>query len=192
MTEGHCHTGGRRKNQDYSTCLAFLPEGVWSRILKAPSDRLRADELAYFLYTVLQLRLPTEYTYAVLTGVLASFDPKCTSFDLRTKLQTVKTAWSNMKTRLSRDHADPPELLLKLPGTFDDLTDELRARFGQTRPLDPWPIIHRKWTGRSCEFLFAALVQVFSKKREIQWKFWQICCCRDRRMQEAVATARVA
>ena len=140
MTEGHCHAGGRRKNQDYSTCLAFLPEGVWSRILKAPSDRLRADELAYFLYTVLQLRLPTEYTYAVLTGVLASFDPKCTSFDLRTKLQTVKTAWSNMKTRLSRDHADPPELLLKLPGNFDDLTQELRARFGQTRPLDPWPI----------------------------------------------------
>ena len=140
MTEGHIHAGGRRKNQDYSTCLAFLPEGVWSRILKAPSDRLRADEVVYFLYTVLQLRLPTEHTYAVLTGLLASFDPRCSSFDLRTKLQTVKTAWSNMKSRLSRDHVDPAQLLRKLPGNFDDLTEELRARFGQTRPLFPWPI----------------------------------------------------
>eukprot|EP00435_Cladocopium_sp_Y103_P062728 s849_g24.t1 len=140
MSETHIHAGGRRKNQDYSACLALLPEGVWSRILKAPSDRLRADELAHFLYTVLQLRLPTEGTYGVLTGLLASFDPTCTSFDLRTKLQTVKTAWANMKVRLGRTHTDPPELLRQLPSSFAELPDELRARFGEARPMFPWPI----------------------------------------------------
>lgn len=111
MTESQMHNGGRRKNQDYTNCLAFLPEQVWSRILKAPVDRLRADEVAHFLFTVLQLRLPSEGTYAAITGVLASLEPSCTSFDLRTKLQIVKTAWTSMKTRLGKTHADPPQLL---------------------------------------------------------------------------------
>ena len=130
---------------------------MWSRILKAPSDLLRAGELVYFLFTVLQLRLPTEYTDAVLTGVLASFEPKCASFDLRTKLQTVKTAWSNLKTRLSRDK-------LKFPGNFDDLTEELRARFGDLYILG-------RLISQGVDRLFAAITQVFRKKREIQWKF---------------------
>ena len=69
---------------------------------------------------------------------VASFDPDCSSFDLRSKYETVKNVWQNAKTRLARTHA-AAVLLPKLPVSFDDLTAEMQAAYG-ARPLAQWPI----------------------------------------------------
>lgn len=140
MSDGQAQGAKKTKGQDYTACLAFLPEGVWSRVMKASTDRQRAEELVHFCYTTLSLRYPSEPTYATWTSLVASFDPECSSFDLRSKYETVKNVWQNAKTRLARTHAAPAVLLPKLPVSFDDLTAEMQAAYGEARPLAQWPI----------------------------------------------------
>ena len=48
MSDGQAHGAKKTKGQDYTACLAFLPEGVWSRVMKASTDRQRAEELVHF------------------------------------------------------------------------------------------------------------------------------------------------
>ena len=130
----------RRKNQDYTKCLELLPEGVWSRIMKAGTDRQRAEEVAHFCYTCLGLRLPSEPTFATLTSLLAAFAPDCSSFDLRSKYETVKNVWVTAKARLKRSVPEPARLLDRLPASFDELPEDIRESFGTRRPFTPWPI----------------------------------------------------
>ena len=140
MTEGQAGGVKKYKAQDYTACLAFLPEGVWSRVMKASTDRQRAEELAHFCYTMLGLRYPNEPTYATWTSLLASFDPECSGFDLRSKYETVKNVWQNAKTRLARTHVTPALMLPKLPLSFDELTADMQAAYGEARPLAQWPV----------------------------------------------------
>ena len=94
-----------------------------------------------FCYTMLGLRYPNEPTYATWTSLLASFDPECSSFDLRSKYETVKNVWQNAKTRLARTHVTPALMLPKLPLSFDELTADMQAAYGEARPLAQWPRI---------------------------------------------------
>ena len=108
--------------------------------MKASTDRQRAEELAHLCYTMLGLRYPNEPTYATWTSLLASFDPECSSFDLRSKYETVKNVWQNAKTRLARTHVTPALMLTKLPLSFDELTADMQAAYGEARPLAQWPV----------------------------------------------------
>ena len=108
--------------------------------MKASTDRQRAEELAHFCYTMLGLRYPNEPTYATWTSLLVSFDPECSSFDLRSKYETVKNVWQNAKTRLARTHVTPALMLPKLPLSFDELTADMQAAYGDARPLAQWPV----------------------------------------------------
>ena len=121
MAESHVIVKARRRNQDYTSCLGLFPTSVWSRLMKMSSDRQRAEEICVFCHSVLQLRLPTERTYATWTSLLASFDPQCSTFDLRTKNETVKNVWHGIRSRLERGQAQLEVLILKLPGTFGTL-----------------------------------------------------------------------
>ena len=70
--------------------------------MKASTDRQRAEELAHFCYTMLGLKYPNEPTYATWTSLLASFDPECSSFDLRSKYETV----AECKDKIGADACD--------------------------------------------------------------------------------------
>eukprot|EP00435_Cladocopium_sp_Y103_P055800 s586_g18.t1 len=107
---------------------------------RASTDRHRAEELVHFCYTTLLLRHPSEPTYATWTSVLACFEPECSSFDLRSKYEAVKNVWQSAKARLARSHSTPAALLAKLPLSFDELTADMQAAYGEARPLAQWPI----------------------------------------------------
>eukprot|EP00435_Cladocopium_sp_Y103_P071840 s464_g38.t1 len=117
-----------------------MDQGVWSRVLKAATDRQRAEELVHFCYTTLLLRYPSEPTYATWTALLGSFEPDCSSFDLRSKYETVKNVWHAAKVRLARTNPMPANLLSKLPLSFDELAADMQAAYGDARPLAEWPV----------------------------------------------------
>ena len=91
----------RRANQDYSSCNVFLPLHVWRNLSQAKSDRAKAEELAEFLFQQLELRLPTEPTYATMTALITC-NGTPSRFELHSALQTVKAAWRGISQRLQK------------------------------------------------------------------------------------------
>lgn len=125
----------RRPNQDYSSCNVFLPLQVWRNLFQAKSERAKAEELAEFLYQQLELRLPTEPTYATMTA-LVSCNGTPSRFDLHSSLQTVKAAWRGIAQRLQKISKEDKkaELLSALPTSWEELPERIRLLWGDMRP----------------------------------------------------------
>ena len=125
----------RRPNQDYSSCNVFLPLQVWRNLFQAKSERAKAEALAEFLYQQLELRLPTEPTYATMTA-LVSCNGTPSRFDLHSSLQTVKAAWRGIAQRLQKISKEDKkaELLSALPKTWEELPERIRLLWGDVRP----------------------------------------------------------
>ena len=106
------------------------------------SNRERCTYLCDVLYRRLQLRLPTEQTYAAMVSVVscvdqASGDKGTQAWSLHVLLQELKATWRSTCTRLKKWHKDPTTLLACLPDGFEDLPEEIQAAHGSTRPADP-------------------------------------------------------
>lgn len=64
----------RRAQQDYSRFDGFLLEEDWSGLERCGSNRDRCALLSDILHTRLQLRLPTEQTFATAVSVVQCTD----------------------------------------------------------------------------------------------------------------------
>lgn len=125
----------RRANQDYSSCNVFLPLHVWRNLSQAKSDRAKAEELAEFLFQQLELRLPTEPTYATMTALITC-NGTPSRFELHSALQTVKAAWRGISQRLQKilKEDKKAQLLSALPKTWEELPEHIRLKWGDVRP----------------------------------------------------------
>ena len=133
---------GRRQQQDYVRLDEFLSLEDWQRLGATNSNRERCTYLCDVLYRRLQLRLPTEQTYAAMVSVVscvdqASGDKGTQAWSLHVLLQELKATWRSTCTRLKKWHKDPTTLLPCLPAGFEDLPEEIQAAHGSTRPADP-------------------------------------------------------
>ena len=103
--------------------------------MQTKSERAKAEELSEFLFQQLELRLPTEPTYATMTALI-SCNGTPSRFELHTALQTVKAAWRGISQRLQKilKEDKKAELLSALPKTWEDLPERIRLVWGDYRP----------------------------------------------------------
>eukprot|EP00913_Durusdinium_trenchii_P014521 g13622.t1 len=129
----------RRAQQDFTRLDGFLTASDWSRLRESQSNRDRLAFLCNVLHQRLELRLPTEQTYAAIVSVVACVEqgqaPLGTSaWTLHLLLQEAKTTWRNTCQRYKKWQPEPEALLESLPVRFQDLPDSIRSKYGAEQP----------------------------------------------------------
>ena len=116
----------RRAQQNYSLMHLWLTEPTWQGLMTGTFS-VQTDVLFKHLYS-LGLRLPSEGSFAAMTGLIAYYQPggaEKTGFQLHTMLETVKASWKSFQKKMKQDKQAPVHLLL-LPEATEDLPETLR------------------------------------------------------------------
>lgn len=116
----------RRAQQNYSQMHLWLTEPTWQGLMTGTFS-VQSDVLFKHLY-LLGLRLPSESSFAAMTGLIAYYQPggaEKTGFQLHTMLETVKGSWKSFQKKMKQEK-QPPVHLLMLPSSMDELPESLR------------------------------------------------------------------
>lgn len=145
----------RRSQQNYSQLYLWLTEPTWEAIM---SGIFTKQTEALFLHLhLLGLRLPSENTFATMTGTIAIFQPggqEKTGFQLHTMLETVKSSWKSFQNKRKKELNNSSSVhLLVLPSTMAELPEELRSAAFSIHPRVEQP----KTNGNDLETLIAKI-----------------------------------
>ena len=120
---------------------SFLTAADWTQLSRCATQRDMCAALSQLLYERLDLRLPSEQTYASMVSFVSCVDQSRSSrpdpsWATHVLLQEVKSSWKSVQSRLKKWRPEPERLLETLPATFDELPEVIRGKYGVERPAE--------------------------------------------------------
>ena len=124
----------RRDNQDYTKLDLFLTSAHWDGMGKRSSLKDRTRYLLTTCHDLLEMRLPSEPTQAVLVAIVALYEGAQDDAVLRQICKIVKSEWKSLYQKTRAIEGSSKELLMTLPESFEELPEHIRNLYGEARP----------------------------------------------------------